>query len=91
MKNFQIRVTTKLLRTVGNTLPSLKDKINKFDQRGVVHKIACLDCAGVYIGETVGSFETRRKEHQSSIKPDTIAEITNKDFKKESAFVKHVW
>ena len=33
-------------------LPSLKDKINKFDQRGVVYKIPCLDCTGVYIGET---------------------------------------
>ena len=46
-------------------LPSLKDKINKFDQRGVVYKISCLDCTGVYIGETGRSFKIRRKEHQT--------------------------
>ena len=36
LKHHQIKVATKPLRTVGNKLPSLKDKINKFDQRGVV-------------------------------------------------------
>ena len=51
-KNHQIKVATKPSRTVRNMLPSLKDKINKFDQRGVVYKIPCLDCTDVYIGET---------------------------------------
>ena len=32
LKNHQIKVAAKPLRTVGNMLPSLKDKINKFDQ-----------------------------------------------------------
>ena len=59
-KNHQIKVATKPLRTVENMLPSLKDKINKFDQRGVVYKIPCLDCTGVYIGETGRLFKTRR-------------------------------
>ena len=58
LKNHQIKVATKPLRTVGNMLPSLKDRINKFDQRGVVYKIPCLDCTGVYIGETGRSFKT---------------------------------
>ena len=58
LKNHQIKVATKPLCTVGNMLPSLKDKINKFDQRGVVYKIPCLDCTGVYIGETGRSFKT---------------------------------
>ena len=47
LKNHQIKVAIKPLRTVGNMLPSLKDKISKFDQRGVVYKIPCLDCTGV--------------------------------------------
>ena len=70
-------------------LPSLKDKINKFYQRGVVYKIPCLDCTGVYIGETGRSFKTRRKEHQRDVKSDIIAQLTNEDLKK-STLVKHV-
>ena len=52
LKNYQIKVATKPLRTVENVLPSLKDKINKLHQRGVVYQIPRLDCTGVYIGET---------------------------------------
>ena len=51
---------------MGNKLPSLKNKINKFDQRGIVYKIPCLDCTVVYIGETGRSFKTRGKEYQGS-------------------------
>ena len=71
-------MATKPLRTVGNMLPSLKDKINKFDKRGV------------YIDETGRPFKTRRKEHQRDVKPDIIAQQTNEDLKKKSALVKHV-
>ena len=80
----QIKVATKPLHTVGNMLPSLKDKINKFDQRGVVYKIPCLDYTGVYNGETGRSFKTRLKEHQRDVKP-------NEELKKKSALVKHVY
>ena len=37
LKNHQIKVATNPLRIVGNMLRSLKDKIDKFDQRGVVY------------------------------------------------------
>ena len=37
LKTHQIKVATK-----SYMLPSLTDKINKFDQRGVVYKIPCL-------------------------------------------------
>ena len=90
LENHQNKVATKPLRTVGNMLPSLKDKINKFDRCGVVYKIPCLDCTGVYIGETGRSFKTRRKEHQTNVKPDIIAQLTNEDLKKKFALVKHV-
>ena len=83
LKEHQIKVATNPLPTMGNMLPDLKDETNKFDQRGVVYKIPCLDCTGVYIGETGRSFQTRRKEHQRDIKPDTIAQLTNEDLKKE--------
>ena len=90
LKNHQIKVATKPLSTVGNMLPSFEDKINKIDQRGVVYKIPCLDCTGVYIGETGRSFKIQRKEHQRDVKPDIIAQLTNADLKKKSALVKHV-
>ena len=91
LKNHQITVATKPLRTVGNMLPSLKDKINKFDQLGVVYKIPCLDCTVVYISETGRSFKTRRKEYQKDVKPDIIAQLTNEDLKKKYTLVNHVW
>ena len=90
LKNHQIKVATKPLLTVGNMLPSLKEKINKFDQHSAVHKIPCLDCTGVYIGKIGRSFKSRRKEHQRDVKPDIIAQLTNEDLKKKSTLVKHV-
>ena len=90
LKNHQIKVETKPLCTVGNMLPSLKNKISKFDQRGVIYKTPCLDCTGVYIRETSLSFKTRRKEHQREVKLDIIAQLTNEGLKKKSALAKHV-
>ena len=54
------------------------------------HNLTCLDCTGVYIGETGRSFKTRRKGHQRDVKPDMIAQLTNEELKKKSALVKHV-
>ena len=90
LKNHQIKVATEPLCTVEKMLPSLKDNINKFDQRVVVYKIPCLDCADVYIGEIGRSFKTRPKEHQRDIKHVIISQQTNEDLKKNSAPVKHV-
>ena len=53
-------------------LPSLKDKINKFDQRDIVYKIPRLNCTVVYIAETGRLFKTRGR-HLMYIKPDIIA------------------
>ena len=55
-----------------------------------IYKIPCLDCTGVYIGETGRSFKTRRKEQQRDVKPDIIAKLTNEELNKKSALVKHV-
>ena len=84
LKTHQIKVATK-----SYMLPSLTDKINKFDQRGVVYKIPCL-LYRCYIGETGRSFKTRPKEHHRDIKLDIIAQLSNENLKKKSALVKHV-
>ena len=61
LKNHQIKVAIKPLRTVGNMLPSLKDKINEFDQSGIAYQIPCLDCSGVYIPLRTEFFSIRIK------------------------------
>ena len=71
---------------MGSMLPSLKDKINKFDKRCDVYEIPCLDCTGVYIGKLVD----RLKNAAKNIKPDIIAQLTNEDLKKKSALMKYV-
>ena len=47
LKKYQIKVATVPLRTMDNVQPSLKDKINKFDQRGFVYESPCFDCIGI--------------------------------------------
>ena len=84
-------MATKPLHTVENMLPSLKDKINKFDHCRVEYRIPCLDCAGVDVGETGRSFQTRRKEHQRDIKLNTNAQLTSENLERKSALVKHVY
>ena len=79
LKEHQIKVATNPLRTVGNMLPSLKDEINKFDQRGVVYKLPCLDCTVFILVKLVD----HSKHVAKNIKPDIIAQLTNEDLKKE--------
>ena len=45
-----------------------KDKLEDSKKTGVVYKIPCADCPTVYIGETGRSLQTRRTEHQRSVR-----------------------
>ena len=78
LKNHQIKVATKPLRSVENMLPYLKDNINKFDQGGVVYKITSLDCTDVYVVKLVD----HSKHDTKDVRPDVIAQLTNDDSKK---------
>jgi hypothetical protein len=52
LKPYDIRVTTKLLRTLEQMFPSIKDRPLPEDQTNVVYLINCTDCSWSYIGET---------------------------------------
>ena len=52
MKEFEIPVSFKPYKTIGQHLGHPKDPILKEEQSGVVYTIKCKDCEGKYIGET---------------------------------------
>jgi len=57
--------------TIPNTLNMFiktgKDKIDIFNQIGVVYKINCKDCDASYVGQTKRCLTTRIKEHKKDI------------------------
>jgi hypothetical protein len=52
LKPYDIRVTTKPLRTLEQIFPSTKDRPPPEDQTNVVYQINCSDCSWSHIGET---------------------------------------
>ena len=56
IKKQNIRVYTKPFQTIKQILPNLKDSIEPKQQPGVIYEIPCLDCVGIYIGETGRAF-----------------------------------
>jgi hypothetical protein len=62
-----IRVTYKSKNTLRNQLTHVKPKAD-ISLNNVVYKISCLDCEGIYIGETLRNAQTRVKEHKAKLK-----------------------
>ena len=91
LENEQIRVTTKPMKTIKDVLPKQKDKLDSNLRRGAVYKIPCKNCDGVYIGETGRNVTTRIKEHKRDLNPHNMAKLDEKELKKKSALVKHVF
>ena len=65
---------------------NLKEKTPKDLQSGVIYRIPCLDCEGVYIGQTGRYLKTRLTEHQRSVKPSNFASSSTKTALAEHAF-----
>ena len=63
------RVCTKPLRTIKQILRNLKHPTEPKQQSGVIYEIPCLDCDGIYIGETGWAFGTRCIEHTLDVNP----------------------
>ena len=81
LKRYDIKTTTKPLRTLEQSFPSLKDRPLPEKQTNVVYKINCADCSWSYIGETGRALETRKKEHKRNVE----------QYKPGSNIAKHAW
>lgn len=67
LKKQGINVAYKPPVRLGDLILNHKDKLEKKKKSGV-YRLRCGECAGVYIGQTGRSFETRRSEHLRSFR-----------------------
>ena len=81
LKEHDIQVTSRPVKTLQQHFPIPKFRPAKEDQCNVIYKIPCASCPRSYIGETKRSFTTRRKEHMRNLKHRT----------KGSNVAKHAW
>lgn len=76
-----IKVVARPNNTVRNHLfTQLKDKTPEESKSGVVYRVGCHDCSGIYIGETKQYLENRMNNHRYHIKKENV---------KHSALVAH--
>jgi len=68
LRNNEIRVVSKLFKTLQQEFPSPKFRQPMDLQTNEAHKIPCSDCSWNYIGETGRCFQTRKKEHKRNLK-----------------------
>ena len=68
LKEHDIQVTSRPVKTLQQHFPIRKFRPAEDDQCNVKYKISCASCPWNYIGETKRSFTTRRKEHMRKIK-----------------------
>ncbi|XP_068705523.1 uncharacterized protein [Montipora foliosa] len=81
LKEHDIQVTSRPVKTLQQHFPIPKFRPAEDDQCNVIYKIPCASCPWSYIGETKRSFTTRRKEHMRNLKHCT----------KGSNVAKHAW
>ncbi|XP_068739822.1 uncharacterized protein [Montipora capricornis] len=81
LKEHNIQVTSRPVKTLQQHFPIPKLRPAEDDQCNVIYKIPCASCPCSYIGETKRSFTTRRKEHMRNLKHCT----------KGSNVTKHAW
>ena len=58
----------KPLNVLCTCFPRPKDKPPALQCRGVVYRVACVDCNFVYYGQTDRALETRLKEHKRAVR-----------------------
>ena len=81
LKEHDIQVTSRPVKTLQQHFPIPKSRPAEEDQCDVIYKKPCACCPWSYIGETKRSFTTRRKEHARNLKQYT----------KGSNVAKHAW
>ncbi len=68
LRQSNIDVGYKPIRTISKILPRPKDPIESWDKCGVVYNIPCDDCSLTYVGQTKNSLRTRLSQHQAALK-----------------------
>ena len=67
-KTCNLRVVYNYPFKLDGIVKKAKDKIDKLDNKSVVHKVSCNDCDKCYVGQTSGRLEIRKGEHQDNSK-----------------------
>ena len=67
LRQFQIKVAHKPIRTVSSILKKPKDQPNKDAPTNIIYRIRCKDCPSVYIGQTSRTLKIRTIEHARAI------------------------
>ena len=70
-----VKVAMKLIRTIGQYLPSPKDPITTDEITCVVFEVPCKDCDFVYVGQIKRDLNSQFKEHQRAIKQQKIRQF----------------
>ena len=84
-----IRVAFQKGKTLRSHLVRLKDKLPQDRTTDCVYKIKCIDCSGVYIGQTAWELHVRLKEHQRKLKKTPRNEQEYQALVRESAIACH--
>lgn len=67
LRQYNVRVSHKNMRTINNLFPRPKGSRNPILTTGAVYKIECKDCSFVYYGQTERSIKTRVNEHKRAV------------------------
>lgn len=86
ISNDKVQMAFKNENTLSKYFSNLKEKTPKDLQSGVIYKIPCLDCEGVYVGQTGRYLKTRITEHERSVRPVNFASTSNKTALAEHTF-----
>ena len=68
LRNNSVKVGYKPLNVLRTCFPRPKDKSPALQCRGVVYRVACIDCNFIYFGQTDRALETRLKEHKRAVR-----------------------
>ena len=68
LHNNGVKVGYKPLNVLRTCFPRPKDKPPALQCRGVVYRVACIDCNFVYYGQTDRALETRLNEHKRAVR-----------------------
>ena len=70
----EIRTCFRPHRTLRQTLVNVKDRIPLQQGAGVVYRIPCGTCSGVYVGQTCRTLDHRLKEHKRALTSGNLAQ-----------------